>query len=327
MMPMSAGSDALLGRASLPASAELDATRATAQVGSRRAFWRAEWFLFLLFVGPNMLLFGIFSYWPMLSNLYLSMVRWDMIAPVKTFVGSANFQYLFYDAVFRTVLKNSLVFTVGAVGGSLLLGLATALLLNQKLRWRTGARAVLFAPTLLSGAAIGIVWVYIFDPRFGFLARLLGGIGVSSPAWLTDPAWAMPAVIIVYVWKNVGFSTVIYLAGLQAIPKDLYEAARIDGAGVLWRFRSVTLPMLSPITFFLVVTSLLNSFQAFDIIKVMTEGGPVDATNTLIYYVYEQGFVAFNAGRAAAAALILFVIMFGITLLQLRHGEERVHYA
>jgi ABC-type sugar transport system permease subunit len=186
---------------------------------------------------------------------------------------------------------------------------------------------VLFASTLLSGAAIGIVWVYIFDPRFGLLARLLGGIGIGSPSWLTDPAWALPAVIIVYIWKNVGFSTVIYLAGLQAIPQDLYEAARVDGAGVLWRFRSVTLPMLSPITFFLVITALLNSFQAFDIIKVMTEGGPVDATNTLIYYVYEQGFVAYNAGRAAAAALVLFAIMFAITLIQLRYAEERVHYA
>jgi multiple sugar transport system permease protein/sn-glycerol 3-phosphate transport system permease protein len=136
----------------------------------------------------------------------------------------------------------------------------------------------------------------------------------------------MPAIIIVYIWKNVGFTTVIYLAGLQAIPRDLYEAARVDGAGPGWRFRSVTLPMLSPITFFLVVTSILNSFQAFDIINVMTRGGPVDATNNLIYYVYQQGFVAFNAGRAAAASIVLFVIMLIITLLQLRYSERRVHY-
>ena len=327
MMPVIAENQ-MLGRASLSTSPEVDRVRPVPQQMARqRAFWRAEWFLFLLFVGPNLLLFGIFSYWPMISNLYLSLVRWDMISPVKTFVGSANYAYLFNDDTFRMVLRNSAVFTVGAVGGSLVLGLATALLLNQKLRWRNGARAVLFAPTLLSGAAIGIVWVYIFDPRFGLLARLLGGIGIGSPSWLTDPAWALPAVIIVYVWKNVGFSTVIYLAGLQAIPQDLYEAARVDGAGVLWRFRSVTLPMLSPITFFLVITALLNSFQAFDIIKVMTEGGPVDATNTLIYYVYEQGFVAYNAGRAAAAALVLFAIMFVITLIQLRYAEERVHYA
>ena len=318
----------MLGRASLSTARELDGVQpAPPQAVRKRAFWRAEWFLFLLFVAPNLLLFGIFSYWPMISNVYLSLVRWDMISPVKSFVGAANFQYLATDATFRAVLRNSAVFTAGAVGGSLLLGLATALLLNQKLRWRNGARAALFAPTLLSGAAIGIVWVYIFDPRFGLLARILGWFSVSSPNWLTDPAWAMPAVIIVYIWKNVGFSTVIYLAGLQAIPQDLYEAARVDGAGMLWRFRSVTLPMLSPITFFLVVTALLNSFQAFDIIRVMTQGGPVDATNTLIYYVYEQGFVAFNAGRAAAAALVLFVIMFGITLVQLRYAEDRVHYA
>jgi sn-glycerol 3-phosphate transport system permease protein len=327
-MPGNAWSEAVPSGASVSVARPRDESRATVRPESRhRAFWQAEWFLFLLFVAPNLLLFGIFSYWPMLSNLYLSTVRWDMISPVKTFVGSANFAYLLHDDVFRTVLRNSLVFTAGAVGGSLVLGLATALLLNQKLRWRNGARAVLFAPTLLSGAAIGIVWVYIFDPRFGFLARILGSIGIGSPNWLSDPSWAMPAVIIVYVWKNVGFSTVIYLAGLQAIPRDLYEAARVDGAGALWRFRSVTLPMLSPITFFLVVTSLLNSFQAFDIIKVMTGGGPVNATNTLIYYVYEQGFIAFNAGRAAAAALILFAIMFGITLVQLRYAEERVHYA
>jgi ABC-type sugar transport system permease subunit len=318
----------MLGRASLSATREIDGVHvAPREIPRRRPFWRAEWFLFILFVAPNLLLFGIFSYWPMISNLYLSLVRWDMISPVKTFVGTANYAYLFNDDTFRTVLKNSAYFTAGAVGGSLMLGLATALLLNQKLRWRNGARAVLFAPTLLSGAAIGIVWVYIFDPRFGMMARLLGGIGIGSPSWLSDPAWAMPAVIIVYIWKNVGFSTIIYLAGLQAIPQDLYEAARVDGAGVLWRFRSVTLPMLSPITFFLVITALLSSFQAFDIIKVMTEGGPVDATNTLIYYVYEQGFVAYNAGRAAAAALVLFAIMFAITLIQLRYAEDRVHYA
>jgi ABC-type sugar transport system permease subunit len=185
---------------------------------------------------------------------------------------------------------------------------------------------VLFAPTLLSGAAISIVWVYIFDPRYGLLAQVLDWVRLDSPDWLNDPTWAMPAVIIVYIWKNLGFTAVIYLAGLQAIPKDLYEAAKVDGAGPFWRFRSVTLPMLSPITFFLVVTSILNTFQAFDIVRVMTEGGPVNATNTLIFYVYEQGFVAFNAGRAAAASLVLFVLMLGVTLLQVRYSEQRVHY-
>ncbi len=286
-----------------------------------------DWLLFVLFIGPNLLLFGIFSYWPMVYSAYLSTVRWDMLAPVKRGVGLDNYRYLWQNDTFHKVLWNSLYFTLGAVGGALILGLAFALLLNQPLRGRDGARAVVFMPTLISGAVIGLVWAYIFDPRYGLIAVAVRSVGLNPPAWLRDPDWAMPAIIIVYIWKNVGFATVIFLAGLQGIPKDLYEAAKIDGAGAFWRFRSVTLPMLSPIMFFIVVTSILNSFQAFDIINVMTRGGPVDATNTLIYYIYEQGFVAFNAGRASAAALIMFTIMLGITLFQMRYSERKVHYA
>jgi sn-glycerol 3-phosphate transport system permease protein len=311
---------------SLPRTTEIgrEATRARA---IRARALRSESLLFLLFVAPNIILFGIFSFWPMAYSAYLSLTRWDLIAPVKPYVGLANYRYLAHDETFHKVLVNTVYFTVGAVGGTLVLGLAVALLLNQPLRGRDGARAVLFAPSLLSGAAISIVWIYLFDPRFGLIARGLAALHLASPYWLTDPHWAMPAVIIVYIWKDLGFTAVIYLAGLQTIPKDLYEAAKVDGAGAWWRFRSVTLPMLSPITFFLGVTTILNTFQAFDIIQVMTKGGPVDATNTLIYYVYEQGFVAFNAGRAAAASLILFVAMLGVTLLQLRYAERKVHYA
>ncbi|HEV2107378.1 MAG TPA: sugar ABC transporter permease [Thermomicrobiales bacterium] len=286
----------------------------------------SEVLLFTLFVAPNLLLFGIFTYWPMLYSGYLSLVSWDLLSATKPFVGLANYRYLLGDDIFRLVLRNTFVFTVGSVGGSLALGLGVALLLNQPLRGRDGARAVVFAPTLLSGAAISIIWVYIFDPRFGLMAKLLGFVNIASPTWLRDTTWSMVAIIIVYVWKNLGFATVIYLAGLQTIPRDLYEAAKVDGAGPFSRFRNVTLPMLSPISFFLLVTSILTTFQAFDIISVMTQGGPVDATNTLIYYVYEQGFVAFNAGRAAAASWVLFIIMLAVTLIQLRYSERKVHY-
>ncbi len=313
----------------LPSSSAAPPRRVAAErarSAPRRRPWRDERLLFVLFTAPNLVLFGLFTYWPMIQNGYLSTVRWDMISPVKIPVGLANYAWLATDPVFQRVLVNTVVFAVAAVGLALLLGLAIALLLNRPLRWRDGARAVVFAPTLLSGAAIGIVWVYVFDPRYGPVAQALSWFGLASPRWLDDPVWAMPAIVIVYVWKNVGFATVIFLAGLQAIPKDLYEAARIDGAGAWWRFRSVTLPMLSPISFFLLVTSILNTFQSFDIVQVMTKGGPVNATNTLVYYVYEQGFVAFNAGRAAAAAMVLFAVMLGITLLQLRMGEGRVHY-
>ena len=289
--------------------------------GSRR-----EALLFLLFVGPNLFFFAVFSFWPIIYSAYLSTRRWDMIAPVKPFVGLNNYRYLFTDDTFRLVLRNTVVFTGVTVGGTLALGLGLALLLNQPLRGREGAKAILFAPSLLSGAAISIVWIYLFDPRFGLIARMLDVVGVASPAWLADPRWAMPAVIIVSIWKDLGFTAVIYLAGLRTIPRDLYEAAKVDGAGPWWRFRSVTLPMLSPIVFFLGVTSLLNTIQSFDIIQVMTRGGPVDSTTTLIYYVYQQGFVAFNAGRASAAAIILFVAMLGITLAQVRWAERQVQY-
>lgn len=303
----------------------------TFQVAKPKRNWNIfnrEWVLFILFVGPNLFLFTLFSYWPMIENVRLSTQRWDLISPVRIDVGLENFRYLFTGATspFWQVLWNTLYFTVAAVGLSLFFGLMIALLLNQRLRWRNGARAVVFAPYMLSGAAIGIVWAYIFDPRFGLLAEILSWVGIGSPNWLTRPEWAMPAIIIVYVWKNLGFTAVIFLAGLQAIPPDLYDAAKLDGANAWWRFRSVTLPMLSPIAFFLVITSILSTFQSFDIIRVMTSGGPVDATNTLIYYVYEQGFVAFNAGRSAAAALILFVLMMTITLVQLRYSEDKVHY-
>jgi multiple sugar transport system permease protein/sn-glycerol 3-phosphate transport system permease protein len=308
-------------------TAEQTSARPTVARRTRpRRVARGESLLFLLFVAPNLILFGVFTYWPLIYSGYLSLTRWDMISPTKTWVGLSNYSYLFSDATFHTVLLNTFIFTVGAVGGSLLLGLLIALLLNQPLRLRDGARAVVFAPTLLSGAAISIVWVYIFDPRYGLMRQALDPFGIPSPTWLRDTTWAMAAVIIVYIWKNVGFATVIFLAGLQTIPKDLYEAAKVDGAGAVSRFRNITLPLLSPISFFLLVTSILNTFQAFDIIQVMTEGGPVDATNTLIYYTYEQGFVAFNAGRAAAASLILFVIMLAVTLVQLRYAERKVHY-
>lgn len=302
--------------------------RVPARTASRRPRLNAgkEWVLFLLFMLPNFLLFGLFTFWPMVENVRLSTQRWDMISPVRTSVGSANYRYLLENEAFHKVLFNTAYFTGAAVGLSLLLGLVIALLLNQPLRYRNGARAVVFAPTLLSGAAIGIVWSYIFDPRYGLVAQGLGWVNLPSPDWLNRPEWAMPAIIIVYVWKNLGFAAVIFLAGLQAIPRDLYDAAKVDGANVWWRFWSVTIPMLSPIMFFLLITSILNTFQAFDIIRVMTQGGPVDSTNTLIYYVYEQGFVALNAGRSAAASIVMFAIMMVVTLVQLRFTERQVHY-
>ncbi|HMP43212.1 MAG TPA: sugar ABC transporter permease [Roseiflexaceae bacterium] len=296
----------------------------------RRRISMREWrerLLFILLVGPNLLLLLAFTFWPMLYNAYLSLISWNFLSPVRSFVGLANYGSVLSSQLFLTVLLNTLIFTSVSVAISLVCGLALALLLNQPLRWRNGARAVLFTPTVLAGSAIAIVWIYIFDPRFGLLQELLGWFGIASPRWLSDPAWAMAAVIIVYAWKNLGYAVVIYLAGLQAIDRTLYEAAEIDGADGLARFRHVTLPGLSPIIFFLLVTSILACFQAFDIIQVMTQGGPINATNTLVYYLYERGFVRMQAGAAGVVAMVMFGLMLLLTLLQLRFLERRVHYA
>lgn len=290
------------------------------------ALERREWLLFALLVGPNLLLFGVFTFWPLVYNAYLSLNQWDMLAPVKTWVGLNNYIVALTDPQFHKILVNTFYFTIASVLVTSLLGLAGALLLNQPLRGREAARTVIFSPVVLSGAAIGIVWIYIFDPRFGLIDAMLRWVGLISPPWLTSPAWAMPAVIIVYAWRNVGYAVVIFLAGLQGILRELYEAARVDGAGTWARFRHITLPGLSPMMFFLVLTNTLTSFQAFDIIKTMTDGGPVNTTNTLVYYLYEQGFIAFNAGKSGMAAVLLFVLLLVFTVVQMRASDKRVHY-
>jgi len=301
----------------------------TAKMSLRDRIASKEWVIFLLFVTPNLLFLVLFTYWPLWENIRLSVQRTDLLAftGANEFVGLDNFEYIFSNRTFRLVLQNTLVFLVASVSLTMLSGLLISLLLNQKLRGRTAVRAIVFAPTLLSGAAIGIVWAYIFDPRYGLLAQILDWFWIPSPHWLDRPEWSLPAIIIVYVWKNLGFAAVIFLAGLQAIPQDLYDAAKIDGANAWWRFKSVTLPMLSPISFFLFITSILATFQAFDIIQVMTDGGPAFGSTTLVYYVYQQGFgQGANFGRSAAAAIVLFIAMLIVTIVQLRFTEKKVHY-
>lgn len=233
-----------------------------------------EWFLFLLFITPNFVFLILFTYWPLIRNFQLSMQTVNPYTKAQSFSGFDNYQRLFDDRVFKMVATNTAIFIGACVFFTLGLGLLIALLLNEKLKGRTAVRALVFAPYLIAGSAVALVWAYIFNPRSGLIAQMLGWFDITGPRWLEDPTWALTAIIIVYVWKNLGFATVVFLAGLQGIPKDLYEAAKLDGASAWWRFRSVTLPMLSPISFFLMVTSVLSTFQAFDIQDVMTGGRP-----------------------------------------------------
>lgn len=286
-----------------------------------------EYLLFLAFIAPNFVLLCVFTYWPMISQFYISLTDWNFLSP-KTFIGLENYFTLFADPDFLGVLVNTVYFMGCVLVGSVVLGMALGLLLNQKLRGRNLVRSIVFAPYVVSGAAIGLVWSYIFDPNYGLLHALLKPLGIASPDWLGSTTWAMPALIIVYMWKTLGFSAVIYLAALQNISQDLYDAAKVDGANSWQTFRKVTLPQLSPATFFVVVITMVQAFSynAFDIISVMTNGGPVNATTTLIWYIYEQGFRAFHVGLAAAASTILFLILIAITAVQTFFTQRRVHY-
>lgn len=300
--------------------------RGAAPPRRRRVRRRREYLVFVAFALPNFFFVVTFAYWPVVYNAYLSLTSWNMLAPVKQFVGLANYTDLLTDPDFRSVLRTTVVFVVGIVAGSMVLGLAVAMLLNQRLVGRGFVRTMSFAPHILSGAAIGTIWLFIFDPNYGLIRPLLGVVGVASPNWMTSSTWALPGLIVVYLWKNLGFIATVYLAGLQNVPRDLYEAAALDGSGPWTTFRRITFPMLSPVTFFLGVTTTISTFQAFDVLALMTAGGPGGATTTLSWFIYQQAFKAFDAGHAAAAAMIMFVVLLVITALQARFLERKVHY-
>ena len=288
--------------------------------------YKRERLVFLAFIAPNFLLFGVFTFWPLLYNAYLSFTKWNMIAPTKQVVWLDNYATMLHDPIFWKVLANTVYLATGSIAIRLVLALALALVLNQKLAGRAVYRAIIFSPTFTTGAAIALVWTWIFHKQLGLLRLPLNLLGVSSPDWLGDVHWTIPALILVTVWKGLGYDMVIFLAGLQGVPAELYEAARVDGAGPWGLFRHVTLPMLSPITFFLVVTSIISALQVFDIVAVMTGGGPMNSSKVYVYYVYENAFKWFKVGYASALSVVLFFITLGITLFQTRLSRRWVHY-
>lgn len=286
---------------------------------------RRDFFVFLALVLPNAALIVAFTYRPLLSNIYYSTLNWTLGAPTARPVGFQNYVTFFTSSDAGQILLTTLLFTVATVGGSMALGLLIALGLNKKVRGAGFAQATVFSPFVLSGVGVGLAWVFIFDPTVGALGAILRSVGLSSPQWFNDPNLSLVMVCVVYVWKNMGYAAVIYLAGLQAISKDVLEAAAIDGANARRTFWSITLPLLSPTTFFLLVTSILNSLQAFDLIRIMTPLGR--GTTTLIYDAYLQAFGGYNrAGYSATISTILFVILVIVTLVQLTLVERRVHY-
>ncbi|MDQ0709647.1 sn-glycerol 3-phosphate transport system permease protein [Arthrobacter woluwensis] len=287
---------------------------------------RRDFLVFLAFAAPNLLLIGVFTYLPLLNNIYYSTLDWTLGSAEATVVGFGNYLTFFTSPDAPRVLGTTAVFTVLTVGGSMVLGLLVALALNAKVKGTTFARAAVFAPYVLSGVGVGLVWLFIFDPGYGVLAWILRGAGLKSPEWINDPQLALVMVIVVYVWKNLGYCAVVFLAGLQSLPTEVMEAASLDGANGARRFLSISLPLLSPTTFFLLITTMISSLQAFDLIRIMTPLG--NGTSTLIYEAYLQAFGAYNrAGYSAAISVVLFAILLVVTVLQLRFVEKKVHYA
>jgi len=273
---------------------------------------------------PNMVLLFLFTYRPLIDNFRISFYNWNISSPTMNFVGLGNYIEWFTDDTSWQIARNTLFFTVVAVVGSMVLGLALALLLDQHLRGRNLVRAMVFAPYVISGAAIGVAFQFVFDPGYGLIQDILARLGLDSPAFYQHSGWALFMITTTYVWKNLGYTFVIYLAALQGRRADLDEAAEIDGTPAWRKFWRITLPQLKGTTFFLSVTVLLNSFQVFDIIQVMTQGGPFGTgTSTLIYQVYQETFVNNRAGYGAAVATIMFLVVLVVTLVQVKLQDKQ----
>ena len=275
------------------------------------------------FVAPALIVIGVFFVLPVLAALAMSFTDFDIYALADArnlrLVGLHNYGQLLQTPLFWQAIGNTLYFVVVGVPLSLAMSLGTALLLKSRLARVPGVfRTALFAPVVTTLVAVAVVWRYLLNPRYGWLNYALGGIGIGPIDWLGDPDWAMPAIIVFAVWKNFGYNMVIFLAGLQGIPEPLYEAARIDGASAWGQFRHVTLPMLAPIVAMANILTIAGYFQLFAEPYVMTQGGPLQSTVSVLYFMYEEGFKWWNLGSASAVAFLLFVVIFGVTAVQLR---------
>jgi len=302
-------------------------------VTTRRGNWWRRWgeetFVAYLFLFPSVVVFAAFVFFPLVFSIYASFTRWNLpYQPI--FIGLENYIYLFTDQIgspeFFGSIVNSFYYALG-VPLNIVISLCAALLLNQRLRGVSVFRTAYFLPTITSMAAISVVWVWIYHPAdYGLINSILLKFGLPTQRWLRDPTLAMPALILMGIWHGMGYNIIIFLAGLQNIPGSLYEAAEIDGAAGWARFWKITLPLLSPTTFYILVIGIINALKVFTQIEVMTEGGPLGATTTVTYYLYEQAFQKFMMGRASAVACVLLVMLFIFTLIQFKVVGSRIHY-
>lgn len=278
------------------------------------------------FILPNFIGFAVFTLLPLVFAMFLSFLNWDGSNPI-TFAGFNNFKRMLTDETFKIALFNTFYYVIGTVPITIICSLGLAVLLNKPLIGRNIFRAIFFFPHVASLVAIAVVWNMIFHPTMGPVNELLRALGVANPPrWSASVNWAMPTVIMASIWKSIGYYMIIYLAGLQGIPSQLYEAAEIDGASSWQTFRKVTLPMLRPTTFFVCIMLTINCFKVFDLIFVMTGGGPGRASTVLVSYIYNVAFKEYSFGYSSAIAMILFIIVLIITLIQFKMEKKWVSY-
>ncbi|WP_245553004.1 carbohydrate ABC transporter permease [Brevibacillus massiliensis] len=279
------------------------------------------------YVAPAMIFFAAFFFFPIAYMIYLSFQDWSLLSlDEMEWAGTANYEALFADADFYQVLKGTLVYTVSTVAIGIGAALLLALWLNRKAKIYGLVQAAVFSPHIISLVSVAMLWMWLMDPQYGLLNAILEFLGLPAYTWLADTKSALVSLILVSVWKGIGYNTLVFIAGLQSIPREIYEAAALDrspGWKTLWK---ITIPMLSPTLFFLLVINTISSFQVFDTIYIMTQGGPVNSTNMLVFYIYEQGMDFYNGGIASAASVVLLGIVGALTLLHFRFMEKRVHY-
>ena len=279
-----------------------------------------------LLIAPMMTGFAIFFLLALTVSFGLSLTRWDVLTAPQ-WVGLSNYARLPQDPEFRAALRNTAALAIPNVILRLILSLCIALALNSRIRFRAFYRTIFFMPVLTMPIATATIWKWLFDPSFGPINAQLGKLGLPQPEWLNQPKTAVIAVVIVLLWSGVGYDMVIYLAGLQNIPREYYEAAQIDGAGAFRQFRDITLPLLTPTTFFLLVIATIGSLQVFDLVFIMARVGNTNRLPTIVYYIYQEGFQNFRMGYAITVAWVLLLLILVLTLVQFRLQRRWVHYA
>ncbi len=289
----------------------------------------SETFYGIVFILPSFLGFAVFVLFPVLFSFYLSFNKWTFLegfGAIK-FNGLKNFVDIFKDVWFVDSLKNTLIFAITTVPIGVALALVCAVIIHRYTRFKSAITVSVFIPYIASIVASAVIWRVVLHPSYGPVNQFLMSLGIEEPPkWFADIHWALPTVIIFSIWQQLGYMIVVYLAGIKGVPSELYESASIDGANEINKFFNITIPMVSPTTFFLVIMGIINSFKAFDQISILTQGGPGTATSVIAYYIYRTAFEFYNMGFASSAAWIMFVMIFIVTLIQWRYQKRWVNY-